>query len=292
MYELIQVSDNDYYVKSPTNIGLVKLNDKDVCIIDSGNDKEAGRKIRQILDANGWNLVAIYSTHSHADHIGGNKYLQSQTGCKIYSPSIECDFTNHTVLEPAFLYGGYPMKELRHKFLMAQESDCRPLTDSVVPGGLEIIPLPGHSFDMVGFRTKDDVVFLADCISGKATLDKYKIGFVYDVGEYIATLEKVRDMKAKIFIPAHVEATEDISELAQYNIDSVMEVADHIVEMCKEPITVENIVKRLFDDYGLKMTMEEYVLISSTVRSYLSWLKDCGRLNPNFIDNILYWERA
>ena len=259
MYELIQVSDNDYYVKSPTNIGLVKLNDKDVCIIDSGNDKEAGRKIRQILDANGWNLVAIYSTHSHADHIGGNKYLQSQTGCKIYSPSIECDFTNHTVLEPAFLYGGYPMKELRHKFLMAQESDCRPLTDSVVPGGLEIIPLPGHSFDMVGFRTKDDVVFLADCISGKATLDKYKIGFVYDVGEYIATLEKVRDMKAKIFIPAHVEATEDISELAQYNIDSVMEVADHIVEMCNEPIT---------------------------------WLKDCGRLNPNFIDNILYWERA
>ena len=76
MYELIQVSDNDYYVKSPTNIGLVKLNDMDVCIIDSGNDKEAGRKIRQILDANGWNLVAIYSTHSHADHIGGNKYLQ------------------------------------------------------------------------------------------------------------------------------------------------------------------------------------------------------------------------
>ena len=75
MYELIQVSDNDYYVKSPTNIGLVKLNDKDVCIIDSGNDKEAGRKIRQILDANGWNLVAIYSTQSHADHIGGNKYL-------------------------------------------------------------------------------------------------------------------------------------------------------------------------------------------------------------------------
>ena len=80
--------------------------------------------------------------------------------------------------------------------------------------------------------------------------------------------------------------------MAQYNIDRVMEVADHIVEMCNEPITVENIVKRLFDDYGLKMTMEEYVLISSTVRSYLSWLKDCGRLNPNFIDNILYWERA
>ena len=54
MYELIQVSENSYYIQSPAKIGLVKLNDTDVCLIDSGNDKSAGRKIRQILDANGW----------------------------------------------------------------------------------------------------------------------------------------------------------------------------------------------------------------------------------------------
>ena len=43
MYELIQVSGNSYYIQSPAKIGLVKLNDKDVCLIDSGNDKDAGR---------------------------------------------------------------------------------------------------------------------------------------------------------------------------------------------------------------------------------------------------------
>ena len=51
MYELIQVSESSYYIQSPAKIGLVKLNDTDVCLIDSGNDKSAGRKIRQILDA-------------------------------------------------------------------------------------------------------------------------------------------------------------------------------------------------------------------------------------------------
>ena len=76
MYELIQASDSSYYIQSPAKIRLVNLNEKEVCLIDSGNDKDAGRKIRQILDANGWKLTAIYNTHSNADHIGGNKYLQ------------------------------------------------------------------------------------------------------------------------------------------------------------------------------------------------------------------------
>lgn len=54
MYELNQVSTNSYYVQSPAKIGIVKLNDMEVCLIDSGSDKDAGRKVRQILDANGW----------------------------------------------------------------------------------------------------------------------------------------------------------------------------------------------------------------------------------------------
>ena len=79
MYELIQVSEQSYYIQSPAKIGLVKLNKQDVCLIDSGNDKDAGRKVRQLLEANGWRLTAIYNTHSNADHIGGNKYLRAMT---------------------------------------------------------------------------------------------------------------------------------------------------------------------------------------------------------------------
>lgn len=291
MYELIQVSDISYYIQSPTKIGLVRLNDTEVCLIDSGNDKDAGRKVRQVLDANGWKLKAIYNTHSNADHIGGNKYLQSQTGCKIYAPGIDCDFTRHPILEPAFLYGGYPCKDLRHKFLLAQESNAEYLIKDVLPEGLEVISLPGHFFDMVGFRTPDDVVYLADCLSSKETLDKYQIGFIYDVAAYIKTLEMVKSLNAKMFVPAHAAATEDISTLAQYNIDKVKEIADKIVDLCKEPLCFETILQKLFIEYDLAMNFEQYVLVGSTVRSYLSWLKDTGRLNAKFENNMLLWEQ-
>ena len=292
MYELIPVAPHTYYIQSPAKIGVVETSDGHVVLIDSGNDKEAGRKVRQHLDRQGWTLDAIYNTHSNADHIGGNAYLAKQTDCALYAPGIEAAFTQHPILEPALLYGGYPMKALRHKFLLAQESDAQPLTPEHLPAGFELIPLPGHFFDMVGLRTPDDVVFLADCLSSQATLDKYQISYVYDVAAYLDTLERVKEMHAALFVPAHANATEDIAPLAQYNIDKVNEIAAHILDFCAAPHTFEEVLQHLFTSYDLAMTFEQYALVGSTVRNYLSWLLDVGRLAADFADNRLLWQRV
>ncbi len=291
MYELIQITPQTCYVKGPTNIGLVKTGGENVCLIDSGNDKDAGRRLRQLLDANGWHLTAIYNTHAHADHIGGNRYLQGQTGCAVYAPGIDCDFTRHPILEPSLLYGGCPPKALRHKFLMAQESDALPLTADALPEGFACIDLPGHFFSMTGFRTGDDVVFLADCLSSREILEKYRIGYLYDVAAYLQTLEKVKTMTARLFVPAHTEATEDIAPLAQYNIDTTYEIAEKIVSLCAQPLTLEELLQKLFAAYNMTMTLEQYVLVGSTVRSYLAWLKDTDRLTAVFDNNRMLWQR-
>ncbi|WP_337591589.1 MBL fold metallo-hydrolase [Vescimonas sp.] len=292
MYELIQLTEQTYYIKSPANIGLVRLEGQEVCLIDSGSDKDAGRKVRQILDRNGWTLKAIYNTHAHADHIGGNRYLQGQAGCRIYAPGIDCAFTRHPILEPSLLYGGYPPKDLRHKFLMAQDSDAEVLTAEALPEGFESIPLPGHFFDMVGFRTADDVVFLADCLSSREILEKYQVGFIYDVAEYLHTLETVKGLQARMFVPAHAEASENIADLARYNIDKVLEVAKKILALCPEPRCFEEILQGLFAAFAMKMDFQQYVLVGSTLRSYLAWLKDAGRVQVAFEDNRMLWQRV
>lgn len=289
MYELIQAFGGSYYIQSPAKIGLVKLSEKEVCLIDSGNDKDAGRRVRKLLDEQGWQLKAICNTHANADHNGGNRYLQQQTGCRILAPGIDCAITRHPILEPAFLYGGYPVKELRRKFLLAQESEAEYLTKENVPGGMEIIPLPGHFFDMVGYRTGDDVVYLADCLSSRETLEKYQIGFLYDVAAYLDTLERVKTMEARLFVPAHAAATEDIKALAQENIDKVNEIAGRILALCAEPVMFESVLQRLFQVYGLTMDFEQYALVGSTVRSYLSWLKETSRVEAIFDEGRLLW---
>ena len=289
MYELIQAAEHTYYIESPAKIGLVQTGDT-AALIDSGSDKEAGRKVRQHLDARGLKLSAIYNTHSNADHIGGNQYLQRQTGCAVYAPGVEAAFTRDPILEPSFLYGGCPPKPLRHKFLLAQPSDVQVLDPKACP--LEVIPLPGHFFDMVGYRTEDGVVFLADCLSSRETLEKYRVSFLYDVAAYLDTLDRVAAMEAALFVPAHAAATEDIAPLARYNRDQVYAVAEDLLDLLAEPLVFEEVLRRLFQRYRLTMDFQQYVLVGSTVKSYLAWLLDGGRVTAAFDDCRLLWRRV
>lgn len=290
MYELIRAGERTWYINCPAKMGIFELGDGNVCLIDSGNDKDAGKKVLKILDANGWKLSMIINTHSHADHIGGNRLLQERTGCRIYAAGVDRALMNHTVLEPAFLYGGYPCKELRNKFLMAQESVVEELTEAVLPDGLSILKLDGHSFSMTAVKTADEVWFLADCLASEAGIEKYHVSFLYDVDRYLESLRTVKSLKGALFIPAHAEATADIAPLAQLNIDKVMEIIGLLKEMCRKPARMEEIQKHIFDHYGLGMDFNQYVLVGSTLRSYLSYLHDRKEVDVFFEENQLYFK--
>ena len=288
--ELIKLGEKTYYIKNPTNIGVYKISENEVFLIDSGNDKDAGKKILKIMDEQGWTVKGIITTHSNADHIGGNKIIQDRTGCKIYATAIEKSFSENPVLEPSFLYGGYPFKDLRNKFLCAKESTVE-LIDNNLPDGLEVISLKGHFFEMIGIKTDDDVYFLGDSIFSEETISKYHLFFLYDVKEFLNSLEVLSSLEGKLFIPSHTEASENILELIEINKAKVLEISNKIYDVCKEEKTFEEILKIIFDDYKLTLSSNQYVLIGSTIRSYLSYLYEEEKLIFEFKDNRMYWKQ-
>lgn len=289
--ELIKFSGNTYYIKNAVNIGVIKTSENKVCLIDSGADKDTGKKVLRLLEAEGLEVEYIISTHSHADHIGANRFIKEKTGCKIFANKAEVPFCNYTYFEPAFLWGSLPFEEIKSKFLLAQECETRDISQLDLPSSLEIIPLPGHCFDMIGVKTEDGVFFAADALFSERTAEKYHFCYIYDVKAYLETLEVLKNTQARLFVPAHCEASEDITSLCEINKNKVLSICEDILGICAQAKMFEDILKEVFDKYSLVMNATQYFLVGNTLKGYLTYLKNENRLTFFFEDNKMLWKK-
>ena len=143
---------------------------------------------------------------------------------------------------------------------------------------------------MIGIKTSDNVYFLADSLFSKDTIEKYHLFFIYDVKEYLQTLENLKELTGKLYIPSHCEATDNISDLIELNKNKIKEISQKILVHCQKEATFEEILKYIFDEYNLIMNPNQYVLIGSTIRSYLSYLYNEGKITYEFKENKMIWK--
>lgn len=289
MYDFNQVGDHTYCISAPTNIGVYEYGSK-CCIIDAGGDSGAAEMILRHIEERGRTLEKVFCTHSHADHTGGCAMLRERTGCEIYAPGACAAIIRYSYMQPVTLFGGCPTKEMRSKFVMAKPCDCKELTADALPEGLEFAHIDGHDFEQAAFKTSDGVWFTADGAVDESVIERYKISFLYNVGEHLSSLEKLKTLEGRLFIPSHSAPVTDIAELAAENIRNVYEVAEVIKKQLKTPLTIDGLIERLFAEFGIKLYLMQYELIGATTRSYLSWLKENGEVVCVFEGSKLLWK--
>ena len=293
-WEPERLGERTWLLPTGVNVGLWEEPDAAV-LVDSGGDKEAGRQIRQVLEARQLPLRLIVNTHSNADHVGGNAYLRKQTGCRIAATRQESAFIVDPVLEPSFLWGASPPRELRTKFLEAAPSTV----DLVIPGSgpipgtaLQAIPLPGHFFQMIAVLTPDRVLFAGDGLFGQEVLDKHPVFFLHDVAGHLDTLDMLESMSVELVVPGHGRPVRDLNALAGANRSAVLRTAETVKAACERPAGFEEILAGLCRAFAIELTFPQYVLVGGTLRAFLSWLSDKGTLRSTFQDGRMLWQAA
>ncbi len=292
---LTRLAPSTYYIPSPSNVGMY-VNDNEAILIDSGNDKEAGRQILKILKERNRELSLIINTHSNADHIGGNEFLQKRTGCRIAATAMEAALTEHPVLESTILNGAYPHKRLRNKFLLAKPSlvtDIIPNNNPVLDTQLNAVPLPGHFLDMIAVQTPDNVLFTADSIISEEILSKYHIHFLYDVKAHFETLEMLKKREDKLFVPSHGKPVglHEFKDLVNFNEQKIRENIDVVLNSTMTAATSEEILALVCNHYSIELNANQYVLIFSTVRSILSYLLDDNQVDIIYNSGRMLWRK-
>ncbi len=291
MRELWQAGERTWYVYGRNIFGFYQLNDTDVCMIDTGRDPEDAYFAEKVLADKGWNLKFIINTHTHIDHIGGNKALMARWGCPAYTTRIERVFAEYEELEPSFMFGGRPSAGVREVFMHPGDIGFRDIENFQLPEGLEYVHMPGHTFGMIGVKTSDDVWFLSDALMNRKALKKYPFGFLINVEAYLDTLEMLRDLDGEFFIPAHGESMgKEIAFLVEENIANIQRHISFILNSCRGGKNVDLVVRDVFAEYNMKVNEIQYTLVASTVKCFLTYLQDAGRMECYSEDGLIKWK--
>ena len=285
--ELKQIGSKTFCIEHDTNIGIHFTDDGRMYLIDTGS-KGDGEKIDEILSREGWVPSCIINTHTHIDHIGGNEFLMGKYGIPAYCTDYDMAFAHYSELEAAYMNGGYPAEKLRTIFAHPGMIGFRSI-EKETPDGIDWTYLPGHSFGMIGIRTSDDIWFLGDSYLSRSFLKQYTFGFIYNVEAYIDTLKKLKEFKGALFVPSHGILETDIVPSLEQNLRSVAEMCGMICETCREYRGQDEILQQMYERLRMHARPAQHALLSSTVKSYLTYLQDRNKLECRFVDNIMKW---
>ena len=296
--DFVRLADRAAYLHGGTNIGLVDA-ERGAVLVDTGNDKDAARRILKAAAEYGRSPIAAVLTHSNADHAGGAAALASRTGMSILAPRLEAAFCADPIVEPSFLWGGYPPAELRGRFFMAPSCAVTPFpfpegeAAAALDGplaGLFALPLGGHFFAQVGILG-GGVLFAGDAVFGAESIAKHPVFFVYDVAAFLASLDRIVAARPALVVPSHGSPTEDAAALVAVNRDAVQRTAGEVAASCAESVSIEDVLRAVAAHFAIDLDWAQYALVGSTVRSYLVYLREKGVLEAAFDGGRLVWRR-
>ena len=151
-YELLRLGEHTLLLQGRQNLLLYVPDGQAAYLIDSGDSPACGYAVHELLRKEGLQLKAIFNTHSHCDHMGGNAVLQKLYGCECYATAEERPFMEIPMLEPSFLYGGRPPRRELERFegvnclkvCRMPEEEIQPSLQSVLAAEPASAPAAGH----------------------------------------------------------------------------------------------------------------------------------------------------
>lgn len=297
---LVPLADRVWVIPGGVNIGVLANDDGQIVLVDTGLNESNAKKALKVVRAElGGDVVAVLTTHAHADHFGGNATVVKRTGAEVHAPAFDEAYLRYPLLQPASLFGGAdPLDTLRGNFLLA---DASPVDVLVKPGAHEIagitveaVPLFGHSPGQLGYLV-GDVFFCADVVLPENVLAKYRIPYLFSLTDHLAALERARLTPHRVAVSGHGPILENgqLAALIDRNETLAHHVMDAMLELTATPRSAEDILAEVLQRFGAPVVdAPSFYLLQPTVFAFLSHLHRQGEISHEVRDGRSWWARV
>lgn len=292
--QLIKIKGNSYYIKASTNIGVYVFKNKNCLLVDTGKNNTDARRIEEVLLKNNLHPKIIVNTHNHLDHCGGNLYFQNNyPGCLVYSSSKEKIFMENEGLNASILSSSVPIKGIdksNKPFNVDYVLDYG--TNKINDEKFEVIPLPGHSIEQIGFMTPEKVCFIGDSVFSLDIIQKYSLPYYYDVQSAINSLESFTSIDGDYFVISHeseVIEKRELLTLVDKNLSNINKFIKQFLEILDQPQTREDILETLTILNELKLDFNQYYLNFAGVSAFITYLYSKSLIECSTEDGKLYF---
>jgi glyoxylase-like metal-dependent hydrolase (beta-lactamase superfamily II) len=279
---LVRVSEGVYVLEGRTNVGVVVLEGGECLVVDTGVDRDQGRRVLRAVRDAGLRVRAVVNTHSHADHIGGNRVVMERTGATFYSSILERPLIELPLVEVVYLYGAYPPEVLRTHLVEAEGVPVDDISRLVREYPfLRVVELPGHSVGMVGLGI-GRVLFSADAFFPEEVLAKYVVPYHLNVQEALGTLRRLSNEVVKnydVVVPSHgrVLSRVEAQRLVELNANTILKIREYVLRNTGGSLPLVELLKLILRDLNLvPQTVISYLLTTSALKSYIAWLANEG----------------
>ena len=273
------------------------LNPNTVVLLDSGIAVSNGRELMELLDEQKLTVRAILTSHAHFDHNGNHRPLREKYGA-VTSASV----FNAAVVQNPVAMKSYLIADTWHELLTKGGSVFCPIdevidtdqTEVVVDGArFEVLPLPGHSPEHIGFVTPDGVAYLADVLVSTPQLKEIRLPYIICAEPHLEALQRLRKQKYNAYILAHRGWYKDVSSFIDQNVARWENNLQMTWSMLSSPMTQEESAAALMKHLNVNCrTTFQWMSCNQTVRAMMQYLVDQGKLVKMIRDNKIFYSWA
>ncbi|WP_010478396.1 MBL fold metallo-hydrolase [Thermococcus zilligii] len=275
------------YPGSPST--LIRVFEGGAVLVDpghgSGRHKDLKREIRKLrLD-----VRAQLATHGHADHIA----VAPEIGAPLFVHRFEFSIAESPLNRELLTFGS----KAPEGFLVFQFPEGVKVNAVFEWGdelfGTKAIGLSGHSPGMTGFLDDENgLIYAGDSFFGEKLIQSVGVPYLVDPELFKTSIKELHNYvdKGYLLIPSHGKPVggEEAAELLEFNLKRVDETESLILDLLRDPMSLDELAFRIMEHYGVAITPQKLALNLVPVRAFIAELYNRGEIDV-FVDGGLKW---